>query len=247
MDKPNIVCEFRSKFLFKSTWGAYRRRSKPSLVYSQRWKDKAMGSPNKYHRYHKFEGLAVLAHVASLISIPNQSDSVLSKEKPPKPKRLRIKPRPRPRPRVTRRAGPHPPPCLPTQFKDKINGLNGQDLKLVIQKILSKTDMKPHFARLSIPKGQVRTDFLSQEDHTILEQREANEINYKGMEVPLIEPSLAKSTIVLKKWKLGCSKSYILSSGWQKVAVDNGLEADNIIQLWCFKVNQIVHLALVKL
>ena len=214
-------------------------------AYSQQWKDKAKGSPNKYHCYHKFEGLSVLAHVASLITIPNQSDSVLSKEKPPKPKRQRIKPRPRPK--VTRRAGPHPPPCLPTQFKDKINGLNGQDLKLVIQKRLSKTDMKPHFARLSIPKGQVRTDFLSQEDHTILEQREANGINYKGIEVPLIEPSLAKSTIVLKKWKLGCSKSYMLSSGWQKVAVDNGLEADNIIQLWSFKVNQIVHLALVKL
>ena len=32
MDKPIIVCEFRSKFLFKSTWGAHRRRSKPSLV-----------------------------------------------------------------------------------------------------------------------------------------------------------------------------------------------------------------------
>ena len=185
----------------------------------------------------------MLAHAVSLITSPNQSDSVLSKEKPPKPKRQRIKPRPR----VTQQAGPHPPPCLPTQFQDKINGLNGQDLKLVIQKRLSKTDIRPYFARLSIPNGQVRIDFLSKEDHTILEQREANRINYKGMEVPLIEPSLAESTIVLKKWKLGSSTSYMLSSGWQKVAVDNGLEADNIIQLWSFKVNQIVHLALVKL
>ena len=33
MDKPITVCEFRSKFLFKPTWGAHRRRSKPpSLV-----------------------------------------------------------------------------------------------------------------------------------------------------------------------------------------------------------------------
>lgn len=212
-------------------------------VYSQRWKDKAKrNSPNKYHHHHhhhKFEGLYLLADVASLITIPNQTDSVLSKEKPPKPKRQRIKPRAR----VTRRAGPQPPPC----FQDKIDGLNGQDLKLVIEKKLTKTDVKPYFARLAIPKGQMRNDFLSQEDHTILEQREATGINYKGMEVPLIEPSLAESTIVLKKWKLGRSKSYMLSSGWPKVVVDNGLEANNIIQLWSFKVNKSPHFALVKL
>lgn len=97
-------------------------------VYSQRCKDKAKSnSPNKYHHHHhKFQGLSLLADVASLITIPNQSDSVA---------------------RVTRRAGPQPPPC----FQDKIDGLNGQDLKLVIEKKLTKTDVKPYFARLAIP------------------------------------------------------------------------------------------------
>lgn len=35
MDKPIIVYEFRSKFLFNTTWCAHRKRSNPSLVFSK--------------------------------------------------------------------------------------------------------------------------------------------------------------------------------------------------------------------
>uniref|UniRef100_A0A2N9FYE5 Uncharacterized protein n=1 Tax=Fagus sylvatica TaxID=28930 RepID=A0A2N9FYE5_FAGSY len=83
-----------------------------------------------------------------------QEDEGKSQE--PKAKRQRINPS------VIRQVGPDPPPDLPTQFRDKINELQGSDLKLVIQKQLSETDMKSHFARLSLPNGQLRADFLSQ-------------------------------------------------------------------------------------
>uniref|UniRef100_A0A2N9HFK4 TF-B3 domain-containing protein n=1 Tax=Fagus sylvatica TaxID=28930 RepID=A0A2N9HFK4_FAGSY len=169
-----------------------------------------------------------------------QEDEGKSQE--PKAKRQRINPS------VIRQVGPDPPPDLPTQFRDKINELQGSDLKLVIQKKLSETDMKSHFARLSLPNGQLRADFLSQEHQTILQQRQAKgNGRYRGLEVPLIEPQLVESTITVKKWKLGSSTSYTLGSQWQQVANDNGLHVGNIIQIWSFKVDQSPHLALVKL
>ena len=164
------------------------------------------------------------------------------KSQEPNPKRQRINPS------VIRQVGPDPPPDLPTQFRDKINELQGSDLKLVIQKQLSETDMKSHFARLSLPNGQLRVDFLSQVHQMILQQRQANgNGRYRGLEVPLIEPQLVESTITVKKWKLGSSTSYTLGSQWQQVANDNGLQVGNIIQIWSFKVDQRPHLALVKL
>ena len=143
---------------------------------------------------------------------------MLSKEKSslPKPKRQRINPTPKSR--VIQQAGPDSPPVLSIQFKHKNDELKGQDLKLVIQKQLSLTDMDSSSARLSIPNGQMRADFLTQEDQ---EQREPNSTSCKGMQVPLIEPSLADSTIILKKWKLDSGISYIFGSGWQTVAKKN--------------------------
>ena len=181
---------------------------------------------------------------ATPIAIPNYSATVLSKEKSPipKPKRQRINPTPISR--VIQQAGPDSPPVLSIQFKHKIDVLKCQDLKLVIQKQLSLTDMDSSSARLSIPEGQMRADFLAQEDQ---EQREPNSTSCKGMQVPLIEPSLAYSTIILKKWKLDSGISYIFGSGWQTVAKKNWLKADDIIQPWSFRVNQRPCLALVKL
>jgi hypothetical protein len=139
------------------------------------------------------------------------------------------------------------PPCMPTEFKDKIMRLQGSDINLVIQKELTITDMKAYQDRLSIPRCQMRYDFLSKEEQVSLEEKEADGIHFKGMEVPLIEPDLQVSTIFLKKWKLGSSNCYMLSKPWIKVAERNQLEPSNTIQLWSFRVDQKLHLALIKL
>jgi hypothetical protein len=178
---------------------------------------------------------------------PKRMQDDEGKYQEPKPKRQRMI---NINPNAIRQVGPNPPPYLPTKYRDKIiNELHGLDLKLVIQKQLSETDMKSRFARLSLPKGQLRTEFLSQEDQTILRQRQLAKGNgcYRGLEVPLIEPQLVESSITVKKWKLGNSTSYTLGSQWQHVANDNGLKVGNIIQIWSFKVDQRPHLALVKL
>ncbi|XP_059448267.1 B3 domain-containing protein At1g05920-like [Corylus avellana] len=143
-------------------------------------------------------------------------------------------------------AVPDRPPYMPTEFMDKIMG-QASNIKLVIQKVLTDTDMKRSQDRLSIPTGQMRYDFLSSEEKVSLEKKEANGIHFKGMEVPLIEPGLQVSSIFLKKWKLGSGSCIMLSKPWMDVAKRNELKPGNNVQLWSFRVNQKLHLALIKL
>ncbi|XP_059446352.1 B3 domain-containing protein At3g25182-like [Corylus avellana] len=139
------------------------------------------------------------------------------------------------------------PPSMPTEFKDKIMGLHGRDVKLVIQKKLTTTDMEDSQDRLSIPRGQMRAYFLTQEEEAKLEEKEEDGIHLKGLKVALIEPSLKESAIFLKKWKLGSGSTYMLSSPWKNVANKNGLKKGNIVQLWSFRVDHNPCLALIKL
>jgi hypothetical protein len=125
--------------------------------------------------------------------------------------------------------------------------LQGLDINLVIQKVLTDTDMKRSQDRLSIPRGQMRYDFLSSEEQVGLEEKEVDRKHFKGMEVPLIEPGLQESSISLKKWKLGNSYSYMLSNPWINITKRNGLKSGNDVHLWSFRVNQRPHLALIKL
>jgi hypothetical protein len=149
--------------------------------------------------------------------------------------------------RANQQAVPEPPPDIPMELKDIIMAKNGRDLKLVIQKKLYPSDLKDSYARLSIPKGQMRAEFLSEEDQMNLQQKEADGVRCKGLRVPLIEPCLEESTISLKRWKFGSSNSYILSSPWNQVVANNGLKCEDIIQLWSFKVGHKPCLALIKL
>nr|POE83411.1 b3 domain-containing protein [Quercus suber] len=137
---------------------------------------------------------------------------------------------------------------MPIEFENIIiKAKKGFDIKLAIQKEQSPSDMKDQFARLSIPKGQMSADFLSQEEQPILQQKEEDGVHYKGMEVLLIQPSLEECTISLKKWKNGSSTCYMLSSPWNKVATNNDLKVGDIIQIWTLRVNHGPRLALIKL
>ncbi|KAL0013242.1 hypothetical protein SO802_000311 [Lithocarpus litseifolius] len=150
-------------------------------------------------------------------------------------------------PRVTQQAGPDPPPDMPKEFKNRVMAKNGSDVKLVIQKKLSKTDMLGRFARLSLPKGQMRAEFLSEDEQMSLQQKEEDGVRYKGFKVQLIQPSLEECSISLKKWKQGSNNSYMLTSPWNEIAKNNGLEVGDIIQLWSFVVDHSPCLILIKL
>ncbi|XP_059448674.1 putative B3 domain-containing protein At5g35780 [Corylus avellana] len=142
---------------------------------------------------------------------------------------------------------PDRPPCMPAEFKEKIMGLQGSDIKFVIQKKLTITDMKASQNRLSVPRDPKRDDFLRSEEQLSLQEKEADGIHFKGKKVQLIEPGLQLSTIILKKWKLGSRNCYVLSNTWMDVAKRNRLKPGNTIQLWSLRVNQELHLALIKL
>jgi hypothetical protein len=136
---------------------------------------------------------------------------------------------------------------MPTKFEDKIKGMQGSDIKLVIQKELTPSDLKVNNNRLTIPSGRMKHEFLNKEEQVRLQDKEADGIHFKGMEVPLIEPGLQESTIFLKKWQVGNTKPYVLSKPWIKVAERNKLKSSDTIQLWSFRVNQSLHLVLIKL
>jgi hypothetical protein len=192
--------------------------------------------------------LKIIPPKKPLESKPNNSGNInKNQEKEEEEGKSRKPKKQRKNPTEIKQAVPYLPPCMPTEFKNRIMGLQGSDINLVIQKVLTDTDMKGSQDRLSIPRGQIRYDFLSSEEQVSLEEKQADGKHFKVMEVPLIEPSLKESSIFLKKWKLGNSCSYTLSSPWINIAKRNGVKSGNDVQLWSFRVNQRPHLALVKL
>ena len=138
-------------------------------------------------------------------------------------------------------------PDMPPEFKDKIMELKGSDVNLVIQKVLFDTDLSSHQDRLAIPSRQMKAEFLTEEEQVKLDEKEEDGKRCKGIEVPLIEPSLENSSIKLKKWKLGHNNTYVLSSPWKHVVARNKFISGDIIQLWSFRVHQKPHFALVKI
>ncbi|KAG2670937.1 hypothetical protein I3760_14G109800 [Carya illinoinensis] len=141
-----------------------------------------------------------------------------------------------------------PVPDMPAQLMNKIvMELHGCDIKLVIQKVLIPTDLDEYQARLSLPNGKIKVEFLTQEERDTLGERKADGVHCIGLELPLIEPSLAVSNINMRKWKLGKTDAYILSSPWIELVAANGLRVNSCIQLWSFRVEKRLHLALVKL
>jgi hypothetical protein len=137
------------------------------------------------------------------------------------------------------------PPCMPTESKDKIIGLKGSDIMFVIQKELTISNMNTSQNRLSFPWDPKKDDFLRSEEQLGLKEKEADGIHFKGKKMQLIDPGLQLSTIILKKWKLGSRNCYVLSNTWMDVAKRNRLKPGNTIQLWSFRVNQELHLALI--
>ncbi|KAM7276412.1 hypothetical protein ACFE04_018278 [Oxalis oulophora] len=130
--------------------------------------------------------------------------------------------------------------ALPVAFKEEIKKMGGSDELLVIRKALTKTDLEYSQGRLSIPRGQIKAEFLTENEKLLL-QKNGNQ--YGAIEADLIEPSLHISKISLKRW--GSSKCYQLSSKWNSVVEKNNLEEGDMIQLWSYRVNSDVCFALV--
>lgn len=129
-----------------------------------------------------------------------------------------------------------PPADMPQEFKDQIDGMGGKEVKLVIEKELSRTDLDRHICRVSIPKNQVRDlSFLRDEENRFVEAQNA-------MDVSVIGP---KRSQVLKfalvemgsRSKAKPSLIYNFRSGWNNFASENELKVRDRIQIWSFRVD----------
>ncbi|KAL7129365.1 hypothetical protein ABFS83_13G061300 [Erythranthe nasuta] len=151
-----------------------------------------------------------------------------------------------------------PPRPLPEDFKKAIRrlargGKRVTEEKLVIEKGLFKTDLAKGNNRLSIPFTQVLDHtFLTDEETRFLTTRDGNnKMNFK--EVTIIEPSLELEKVKLCRWDMNkangknTSSNYVLNGAWSNVVQRNNLEPDDVVQLWSFRIDQELHLALVKI
>jgi len=145
------------------------------------------------------------------------------------------------RPLPTRCA--EPVPDLLDEFKNKIAEMEGSEVTLLIQKSLYKTDFSPDHNRLSLPLNQIKKlDFLRESESRLFEKNKKH-----TLDVVLIEPSLNDRTIGFGKWKLGKTSSYVLKRTWTKVAKENRLTENDVVQVWSFRVQEKLCMALVKL
>ncbi|XP_055817964.1 putative B3 domain-containing protein At5g35780 [Solanum dulcamara] len=141
---------------------------------------------------------------------------------------------------------------LSIEFKNLItfNGGLLESAKLVIEKRLFETDVKPAEGRFSIPQNQMSNNFLKPDEEELLNRRnEANKMC--EMNVMLIEPSHRVGEINLRKWTMNknngkASSSYVLVKHWNDVTRRNRLKSGMKMQLWAFRKDEELCFALVN-
>ncbi|KAK7289691.1 hypothetical protein RIF29_03536 [Crotalaria pallida] len=138
------------------------------------------------------------------------------------------------------------PTVLPQEFINRINEMGGNEITLVITKYLYKTDLSPQHMRLSMPLKQIKNaGFLREGENQVLE---------RGIiSVVLLQPSLELTNLFLAKWDAkakhdgSCNACYILRTNWMNVVRVNDLEKYGVVQVWSFRVQEKLHMALVKI
>lgn len=138
---------------------------------------------------------------------------------------------------------------LPATFKEKIEQMEGSDVKLVIQKRLTESDLNPNSGRLSIPKGKIQEkNFLTQLEESSLDVREGKKKRILGMHVSVLCPNLKLSNnLCFKKWAMKTTKVYNITHGWSNLASENLLHVNNMVQLWSFRIHHKLYFALIKI
>ncbi|KAL0443479.1 UNVERIFIED_CONTAM: B3 domain-containing protein [Sesamum latifolium] len=157
---------------------------------------------------------------------------------------------PRPRP------PPSPPPRLPERFKNVIREISEgrivSEETLVIQKALFPTDLNPSHNRLSMPFTQIsHHGFLTDEEKKFLCCRDGKG-KKEHKDVPLIEPSLKKTTVTLGRWDMPkekgkTSSTYVINGTWTSIVTGNQLKVEMVIQLWAVRIGEELCFALVNL
>ncbi|GMN43735.1 hypothetical protein TIFTF001_012937 [Ficus carica] len=133
-------------------------------------------------------------------------------------------------------AGPNPAPPMPKNLMELVRrDFDVSTVTFVIQKSLFHTDLEKVENRLSMTLKQIASDeFLTEEEKRTLTRRRPDK-RLKGIKVDFIEPNMSRTEMMLKKWELQSSSSYVLSHNWHNVSQRNKLKAGDIVQIWFFR------------
>ncbi|XP_047962227.1 B3 domain-containing protein At3g25182-like [Salvia hispanica] len=104
--------------------------------------------------------------------------------------------------------------------------------------------------RLSIPFNNIENDFLTEEEKEYL-LGEDEKGKKRFLEVEVVQPSLEVETVKLCRWDMPkksgkTSSTYVIRGSWNAVVKSNKLRFNGTVQLWGFRVDRELCLALVK-
>ncbi|KAI4381224.1 hypothetical protein MLD38_007319 [Melastoma candidum] len=119
------------------------------------------------------------------------------------------------------------PGCVEAMVRE----FGGSEVRLVVQKKLFNSDVTSGQSRFSIPRGKIAQSFLTRGESALLD-------NGHKIEVSLVQPCGKISELLLGKWRLTSSSSYVLTKNWTSVWKEprNGLEKGKEVQLWSYRV-----------
>nr|KYP60287.1 B3 domain-containing protein At1g05920 family [Cajanus cajan] len=134
----------------------------------------------------------------------------------------------------------HPSPKLSIEFENRVNELNGGDITFLMQKKLYRSDLDTNKNRLSMPRNEIRCDFLTETEIAKLKEREGTSGKGKlvGVEVHVLDPCLREFTLLLKKWDMENTYTLNLSKHWNNVVSTNKFEENQELYIWTFRVDE---------
>ena len=137
-----------------------------------------------------------------------------------------------------------PPPILPIHVKNKIKELNGTDIKYIMCKKLSASDLNDDQNRLLMSLKEVKVDFLTDIEKNVSLARKDENNKPVGLEVIVLDTSFREFTMSLRKWSMGINKYYSLVHGWKTVLSKNSFKKGKKLNIWTFRVNDKLHFVL---
>lgn len=166
----------------------------------------------------------------------------------PKPKNMKFR---RPTKEITAPRYSTDPKDLPEELKRKIETMEGIEsfekakMIMVIEKNLYKADVTDGPNRLSMPLNQIKPEsFLDKDEIKFLADQEDRPVS-------VISPQLEDVDLTFTQWNMpkgngNVSSMYVFKTRWNEVYKKNGLQKDDLVQVWSFRdVGNNLHFALV--
>lgn len=146
---------------------------------------------------------------------------------------------------------------LPEHIRNDPKFKDMTDVKLVIQKRLTKCDIDKHQDRLAIPSGQiVTTEFLTKSESNWLIEEPLNAGKGKGKKrglgVKVIGPcsssnDLQVHNMSISRWNYNSDGfRYVLKGKWFAFTDEYKLQSKDLIQIVSFRCNNRIHMAILN-